>query len=217
MKKFFIPVVLTGLLAAGSAKAEAIVFTNSPGYPFGQYSLILESGTALWFNKIDHCNYGLVLCGHYPVLGDYSTLTPTTWTVDTEMDVYLVPYGSEFTIENIGSGQFSPLFTTDWPYSLDVPFGSFYLGIAAGGNFDQYGKVVGRGVYGWVELNNSASNGLTFVSSGNNAYVGLPVPESDTYTMMLAGLGLIGVAVWFSKKMRSDSIFRNPNKWGQTP
>lgn len=199
MRKFFTAVALTGLLAAGSAKAGTIAFTNNPVYPFGQYSLTLESGTALWFNKADHCNYGLAICGLYPVLGDYSTLTPTTWTVDTEMDVYLVPYGSEFTIANIASGQFSPLFTTDSPHSLDVPFGSFYLGVAAGGYFDQYGKVVGRSVYGWVELNNSASNGLTFVSSGNNVYVGLPVPEADTYAMMLAGLGLVGVAVRFRR------------------
>lgn len=199
MQKFFIAVALTGLLATSSASAETITFTANPAYSFGQYSLTLESGTALWFNKVDHCNYGLAICGLYPMLGDYSTLTPTAWTVDTEMDVYLVPHGSEFTISNINGGMFSPLFTLDSPGSLDVPFGSFYLGVAAGGSFDENGALVGRSVYGWVELSNSAADGLTFVSYGNNVYVGLPVPESDTYAMMLVGLGLVGAAARFRK------------------
>lgn len=197
VKRSFVVISVIGLLATGSANASGdsntTITFSAYAYPsFGQYAITLQSGTALWFNKVDHCNYGLAICGLYPSLGDYSTLTSTAWTVDTEMDVYLVPYGSELTMAKIESGQFSPLFTTDTPHSLDVPFGTFYLGVAAGGDFGQYGNIVGRSVYGWIELSNSAADGLSLINSGNSVYVGLPVPEPSTYSMMLASLGLIG-------------------------
>lgn len=206
-KMLIAALVLTAGLSGTTQAATVVTDTNvtlgSPGLFGSDYSLTLchenvggNCGTALWFDKTNKFGWYVGLNGD--AYGNYSTLSPVTWTVDIEADYYLVPYGTEFSTATISSGQFSPLFTLDHAYSLDVPFGSFYLGIATGGDFDP----LKRDTFGWVQLNNS-SNGLVMIGNAMaygtaGIYVGtsntVPVPEPETYAMMLAGLGLVGAA-----------------------
>ena len=118
-------------------------------------------------------------------------------------DFYLVSAGSTFSKATIASGNFTPLFNTDQPHTVSVPYDptqstSFYLGINTGLGFSN--NRPNRDVFGWVQLSNS-STGMSIISSAM-AYgeagiiVGtlntVPVPEADTSAMLLMGAGVMG-------------------------
>ena len=213
-KRMLTTMAIVGVTCLGSAHADVVMNTNvtwSSGQPsfFGQYQATVCQTTncdytETWFNKVN--KYGSYIgADGGSRYGNYSTLTTTNWAVDEEADYYLVPYEAEFSAANIASGQFSPLFVLDHPYSIDVPFGTFYLGVNTGTGFSIDGNgfgVPGRSVFGWMRMNNS-STGLQMVSNAmaygtNGIYIGttdtVPVPEPETYAMMLAGLALVGAA-----------------------
>ena len=139
--------------------------------------------TTLWLSKVDNAGT--------------STLRPTTWNVDQEADYYLAPAGAVASAQTIASAQFSPLFTLDHPYSLNVPLNSdFYLAIAT----TYRGPGFERDVWGWVHLKNTAS-GLTQLGSAmaydeGGIVVGTmtAVPEPGTFAQL--GMGLVALALY---------------------
>ena len=190
----FKPFAWAALLAAGSiGSAQAIVISNtqillSPSTQNGaNYAITAIQApdefdpTTLWFSKVDGIGK--------------STLTPITWNVDQEADYYLAQAGATFTAQTVAAGQFTPLFTTDTPYSLDVTRpGDFYLGVAT-----STGTSSPRTVWGWVHLRNDAS-GLSVLGSAmaygeGGIVIGTttPVPEPGTFVQL--GVGLAALAM----------------------
>lgn len=157
----------------------AITAIQSPDHP---------DPTTLWFSKVDSANK--------------STLTPITWNVDQEADYYLAQAGSVVSAQTLASGQFTPLFTLDRAYSIDVSRpGDFYLAVATTGPGLPPGAAFAeRNVWGWVHLRNDAS-GLSVLGSAmaygeGGIIVGTttPVPEPGTAALMLLGLAAGGWA-----------------------
>jgi hypothetical protein len=208
-KQLMTALVIAGVTCLGNAYADVVVNANvtwSSGQPsyMGQYSAtVCQTAqtadcdyTSVWFNKVN------------------STLTPTTWNVDEEADFYLAPNGVEFSAATIASGQFSPLFVLDNAYSINIPYGTFYLGVNTGTGFtydeNGYGGP-GREVFGWMQLHNSSA-GLQMISNAmaygtNGIFIGttdvVPVPEPEAYAMMLAGLWLVGFMVRRRKQVET--------------
>lgn len=166
-------------------------------YQLGAWGGTLNWASGAMFDKTD--KYGSYQYSGNARYGNYSTLRGLAMTADGGVDLYLVPTGAEFSATTIANGEFSPIVTeaswTPTGYgSVDIPFGSFYLGI----NMD--GGVSGaRNVFGWAQLNNSSS-GLVMISNAmaygtNGIYIGttntVPIPEAETYAMMLIGLALV--------------------------
>lgn len=149
--------------------------------------------TTIWLQKTD------------ATFARTSTLTPVTWNVDEEADYYLVNQGAVLTSATVASGQFTPLFTTDHPYTVQVGLNdSFYLGIVTG-----LGGTAGvgpnRNIFGWVKLQN-ASTGLTVIDSamaygfdGIVAGSTTTVPESSTGMQFTLGLAGLAVAIRFRR------------------
>ena len=144
-----------------------------------------------------------------------STLTPTIWNVDEEAEYYLASPGSIFTKDTIANGNFIPFFNTDQPHTITVPFSSFlgstfYLGINTGLGFNSnWGPV--RNVFGWVAIKNS-SKGLSIINSAMaydeagiiiGSLNAVPVPEPETYGMLMAGLGILG---FVSRRRKNNPV-----------
>lgn len=134
-------------------------------------------------------------------------------TADVGVDVYGVYAGQGFSADTIASGSltylgngyspanpfylptFSSLSSTiPRPYSTT---GTFYLGFNSGQDFPMYvnGKL-NRSIFGWAEFSYDAT-GITLISSAvtydqAGIFIGttntLPVPESSSSAMLLAGL-----------------------------
>ena len=127
-------------------------------------------------------------------LGMGSTLSPTTWTVDTEADYYLVPANTPFTAATIASGQFAPFFTLDNPRQINVPYGDFYLGINTGQSWLSP-QVPARDEFGWVELDNTKT-GLAIVDNAMAYGVGgIFVGTYDTIAIPESGCWGVAVSV----------------------
>ena len=190
-------------LGALSINSNAVVITDTHltlgnGAPLGQYLLTVCQDipcdyTELWFDKVDKHGFYNIL--GYSYFGDYSTLTQIAEDVDEGSDYYLVPYGAEFTAAAIAAGQFSALA----PTGVDVPFGTFYMGVNTGIGFsDSSYQQPSRDVFGWAQFSNS-STGLQMISNvmaygTNGIVVGttetvVPVPAA----VCLFGSGLIGL------------------------
>jgi len=194
---------LLGAVCAGvgaiSIHCNASVITDThlalqDGAPLAQYSLtacqdIPCDHTTVWFDKVDQPGF--------------STLTLILENVDEGSDYYLAPYGAEFTAATIATGQFSPLDR----FGLDVPFGTFYLGVNTGIGFSDDGQP-SRDVFGWAQLSNSFT-GLQMISNAmayatNGIVVGttetiVPVPAA----VCLFGSGLIGLICAAGRKARA--------------
>ena len=145
-------------------------------------------------------------------------------TADVGEDVYGVYAGQEFSADTITSGSLTflgngyspanpfylPTFSSlsssiPRPYSTT---GTFYLGFNSGQDFPIYvdGKL-NRSIFGWAEFSYDAT-GITLISSAvtydqagifNGTTNTLPVPESSSSAMLLAGLGMLGFMVRLRK------------------
>lgn len=201
MKRQLRLAAIAGLAFLGNANADVVVGTNvtfGGGSYLGQYSLTACQDkqcdyTTMWFNKTNY--------------GTYSTLTPTTWNIDEEADYYLVPYGAEFSASTIAQSQFTPFFVFDDASSINVPFGTFYLGVNTGNSGNGWPP---RDVFGWVAFTNSPT-GLEMIGNAmaydtNGIFIGttniVPVPEADTWALMLTGLSLVGAMARRRKQAR---------------
>ncbi len=180
------------LLSAGAAQAivvadSNIILNGSNGYYqiTAIQSATYADPTTMWFTKQDGVNK--------------STLTPYTWNIDQEADYYLVKAGDVLTPESIATGAFTPLFTTDHPHVLEIPFpGDFYLGVATTGpgpipgGTPTYG--FGRNVWGWVHIQNSPTGlyslGSAMAYGEGGIIVGTVTAVPEPSTLMLSALGL---------------------------
>lgn len=175
---------------AATATAHAVVIsdtqirlsgTNSDYSITAIQSASYDDPTTMWFTKSD--------------TSTSSTLTPNSWNIDQEADYYLVKAGDTFTTEAIAAGKFTPLFTTDHPFTLAVPYpGTFYLGVATGYSYTS------RDVLGWAKIRNDAS-GLTLLGSAMSYGEGgiivgttTAVPEPGRAMLMLLGLSSLAFA-----------------------
>jgi len=200
VKKSRLLKIVYACVAVISVNCTADVITDThlnlqDGAPFAQYSLtacqdIPCDYTTVWFDKLDKLGF--------------STLTLVAENVDEGSDYYLAPYGAEFTASTIAAGQFSPLS----PTGLDVPFGTFYLGVNTGIGFSETDGQPSRDVFGWAQFSNSSS-GLQMISNAmaygtNGIVVGttetiVPVPAA----VCLFGSGLIGLIGAARRKVRA--------------
>ena len=193
-------------LAAVSFNVNAAVitdtnFTLTEG-GFSDYELSAHRGisagaccTSLNFskeNKFGPYNY---LGGAY--VDNYSTLSNLNQTVDVRTDYFIASDGARFTETAIEAGQFQH-FSSNSDYipgaSIDVPFGTFYVGLAMGFAMDEGNPF---SVFGWMQLSNS-STGLEMISSAmaydeGGIIIGttevVPIPSA----VWLFGSGLIGL------------------------
>jgi|GEM_PF-5160310 len=149
-----------------------------------------------------------------------ATITFQMSAIDEGSDWYLVPDGAEFTASTIASGAFKTFVNGLTPYGNTLNLGqigdttryinngTFYLGVNTGsgfidngGGFNSGGPM--RNVFGWAKFSfNPAGiqlldSAMTYDSAG--IFVGtnttIPIPEPETYAMLIAGLGILGFVV----------------------
>jgi len=164
----------------------------SLGVDWGQYGY--GGWDVGYFDKVN--KYGSYQFSGADRYGNYSTLRGQTMTVAEGINIYLASYGDEFSNSTLMNAQFPVLLSGSGANgSIDIPFGTFYLAITKGAWDGSNGDV-----YGWALLS-SSSSGLAMLSNAvaygtSGIFVGttniVPVPEPETYAMMLAGLGLVG-------------------------
>ena len=196
-------------LAAVSFNVNAIVITD-PDFTLAQYpdtgryelSLLDDTtnccGAVIWFDKENKFGAYNYLGGAY--IDNYSTLSNFGFTVGGPVDSFIVSDGVRFTETEIASGQFQPIvsnFTFNPDASIDVPFGTFYVGLAMGGAPDEGVPFTD---FAWIQFSNSStgfeifSSALAYREGGiiigtNEAIPSIPIPSA----VWLFGSGLIGL------------------------
>lgn len=191
-------------LAIASFNVSAVVVTDTnytySGNGLSAYRSESDCCTSMSFDKENKSGvYNYLGAFNF---GNYSTLTPIASTADVSFGYFLVSKDVEFTDTTIATGQFTPFLTqiiapfgSSSATSIDVPFGTFYLGIAIDNSFDnEYTE------FGWIQLSNSFS-GLEMITSAiaydeggiiigtTEAISAVPVPSA----VWLFGSGLIAL------------------------
>lgn len=144
--------------------------------------------TGIWFGKAELPS------------GTGSSLAPFSWAAGEGADYYLAAFGTAFTSQTISEGQLEPLYTTDHPYTIEVPYGDFYLGINTGVSSQvplPSTTAANRDVFGWVHLQNTPA-GLTMLGNAmaydtSGIYIGTfqPVPEPTAASIVMLGLTVL--------------------------
>ncbi|HEY2801087.1 MAG TPA: PEP-CTERM sorting domain-containing protein [Chthoniobacterales bacterium] len=144
---------------------------------------------------------------------DGQMLSAITWNIDEEADYYLVPNLAVFTAETIASGMFQPLFVVDHPYTINVGFGDFYLGINTGRGL--VGGRPNRDVFGWAHFVNDQTglhmigNAVTYGNAGIIIGTTIVIPVPEPSILALAGMGTCLLAFAAVRKNACSGEYQN--------
>lgn len=189
---------------ASHAVAHAVVLSDTQvtlesGANYGaDYELLVnqaperEDLTAVFFNKQNAA--GL------------SRLGVVTYTVDQGVDLYLVRAGDVISSAALAEGRYPVMKELGAVAFVDVPLpGDFYLGLATT-DYVYASEYQTRNVWGWAHFRNDAAglrllgSAVAYGEGGIVAGATAPVPEPGT--LLLAGLGLTGIACLSRKTPR---------------